>query len=305
MAAVFASKDIILAFFGLFLSIVFSQGLFPRIVAFAHEFSYSVIPFGFNFSLGSGEKMTKDKAAKLNGFQVERARKLSTLQKSILCNASVAMTILVVAITALSFKLVGIPIRNIEIAWGLLLTLGFVYFSYGIWSFAKDREYWNAMPAMSSSKFNILLSLEAVLLVIYSTLRAREIYNIWLFLLLGLLVIFFALRLHRIPHINTTHRPAVDFQEREDFYLKDIGRETLIVALIFICAALLNHFCFDFVVDSAVGRYVEAHPVRSFTTLICVPFVIFAVRFFRVVGRQAIWRFVFYVGRAELPDVAG
>lgn len=301
MAAIFGSKDIILAFFGLFLSIVFSQGLFPRIVAFVYEFARSVIPFGYKFQLAEGEKLTKEKAASLHSFQVDRSVKLGHLQKSINCNTSVAMTVMVVAVTAISFKLVGLPISNIGIAWGLLLTICFVYLPYLIWSKIRDRDFWSELPAMSSSKFNLLLSIEAALLILYSALIARGALNQWLFIAIGLVIIYFSVRLHRIPHINVTHRRAKDFQENEEFYLTDIVKETTVVCSVFLVLAALNIWLFPHIKVSSIGLYIDQHPVRTFTVLFCFPFVVFLVRFLKVIGSKALFRFVFYVHRDDLP----
>lgn len=304
MSAIFGSKDIILAFFGSFLSLVFSQGLFPRIITFVYEFARSVIPFGYKSPFGESSRLTKELTAQLHEFEIERAQKLNNLQKAINCNTSVAMTVLFVAITAISFKLVGLPIKNVDIAWGLILTVAFVYISYFVWSYSKNRLFWDEMPAMASSKFNILLSIEAVILVLYSVMVARGIFSYPFFVIGGLLIIYFGVRLHRIPHINVTHRRAKDFHEKEDFYLTDIIKETHIVSAVFLALCALHFWGFPAIKTSAVGLYVGIHPVRSFATIFSIPFIVFAIRFFKVVGIRPISRFIFYVHRPELPKAS-
>lgn len=301
MSGVVDSKDIILAFFGLFLSIVFSKGLFDRIVLFTYELAHSIIPFGYDFKIEDNEPFTVEKTDALHAFNLKRSRSLENIKKSIICNSSVAMTILVVAVTTASFKAIGANIQNIDVIWGLVVTILFVYPSYFFWAAFCDRDFWRNLPVMSGSKFNILLSIEALILVFYATLNVRGAFEYWIFYVGSILIILVSLRISRIPHINITHKRAQEFRDSEEYYLKDIGKETAIVMLVFLAISLVHFFVYSAIAQSYIGQLVERHPVRSFLLVFALPFLVFSVRFFFEVGAAAIRRFLFYTPKKPMP----
>jgi len=297
MDAIFGSKDVIFAFFGVFLSVVFSQGLFRKTVSFVNELSFSVIPFGYRFDDDKNTKFSKVQTAKLNRFQVERAKKMQRLDKSIACNASVAMTLLIVASSVTSFKFIGANIDNVDVTWGMLLASLFVYLTYFIWSRVRDDGFWESMPAMTASRYNILLTIAGTALVLYLVLLARDAFNVWIFYLLMIPFIYFSIRLNRVPHINLTHRRALDFEEDVNFYLHDIGRETVMVLAVFLVLTITHFMAFDWIRTTAFSEYLNVHPVRSFLFLFSIPFVVFIGQFIHVVGYEALVRLLFHVGR--------
>lgn len=301
MTTAVLSKDIIFAFFGLFLSVLFTQGLFQRILTFVYELSYSIIPFGFELkNTSESKKYTKSDILALNKFEVDRTKSLEKITKSITCNAAIAMTIIVIAITSAAFKITGLPISNFDIVWGSFLTLLFVYIGYYTWSFFSKTSYWSKLPPMSASKYNILITIFIVCFSFYIVLQIRGIFNYWGFYIFSFMFIYIATRLHRVPHINSTHRRAIDFQETEAHYLEDIGREYFLICALFVIVSFVHFHHYLSVKASVLGVAIEAHPIRSLLAILSIPFVIFMINFIKCVGWRAISNFIFFTGKKNI-----
>lgn len=292
------SKDIILAFFGLFLSIFFTQGLFQKILSFVVELSHSVIPFGYAINFpGEGEKYTKELNAAVNKFEVDRAENLKKISKSISCNTAISMTLIVAATSSASFKMTGVRIANFDIIWGMFLTLTFVYLGYWGWIAARKNKYWSDLPPMSSSKYNILITTALTIFAFYITLVVRGAFNYYVFFIFCFLFTYIATRVHRIPHINITHRRAKDFQENQSYYLEDIGKEFALFLTLIIIHSIIHFTLYEIVKASSFGAYVEMHPIRFSLAFFSFPFCVFLLTFIRCVGWNAISNFIFYARR--------
>jgi hypothetical protein len=299
-AAVF-SKDIIFAFFGLFLSVLFTQGLFQRILSFVYELSYSIIPFGFEpNNTSESKKYTKADILALNNFEVSRTKSLEKIIKSITCNAAIAMTVIVIAITSAAFKITGLPINNFDIVWGGFLTLSFVYLGYYTWNYFCKTNYWSKLPPMSASKYNILITIFIACFCFYIVLQIRGAFNYWIFYIFSFVFIYLTTRLHRVPHINSTHRRAIDFQETEAHYLEDIGREYFLICVLFTIVSFVHFNYYLLIKNSSLGQAIEAHPIRNLLAILCIPFIIFLINFIRFVGWQAILNFIFFTGKKNI-----
>lgn len=294
------SKDIILAFFGLFLSVVFTQGLFGRILNFIDEFSYSIIPFQYDTDIGAKGEWTKEDIVEINNFEKKRSRLLQRIHKSAFCNSVVAMAMIVAVVTAASFNSVGLPVEPFDTLWYTFLAILFVYSFYIIWSFFLDKKYWAKLPPMAVSRYEMILTIIGFISIFYSVMLYRNQFNGLIFYTFSLIVIFIVTRCYRIPHINFTFRRASDFKERESYYLRDIGKEFFIVTLIFLAISIVHLILFEVVRISYLGEYVNMHPVRVFLILLLIPLCVFLRVFFICVGWRSLVSFLFYFDRSGL-----
>lgn len=300
-APVLVPKDLVLAFFGIALSVIFSKEVFVGIVSFVIRFSSGVLPFKFPPVDNLANEETPEKIDRRHEIETYIQEQTGRIEKSISCNSAVGMTMLVIALTGFSFRSVGYTIRHFDVFLTMAICLLFLYFSYAGWVAVRERGYWNDLPLMARSRFNVLLSVEVILVAFYYSLVAREAFNPYLFLICGVTTIYISLRVFRIPQMIGTYRRANILSEREGFYLRGIGSETSIVSVVFALLLVFYLTCYGSLSTSMFAGYVDRHPFRSFSLCIAIPFLIFFWRFVAIVGPSALMKFVFFnAGLIEL-----
>jgi hypothetical protein len=291
----FLSKDIILVILGLSLSLAFTKSLFEKIVYFVIEFSYGVFAFGFSFvPLGSG-KISKEQIGTINQVIAERSAALLRINKSIVCNSAISMSLLLFLICCLSFKSIGYAISAFDIFWVMMLECAFVYISYFVWQYFKDNSHWENRHMMSVSKYNILISISTIIFLNYQLCFGyAEGYN-KTFVITSVALIFFLTRVYRIPHLHASDGRDEGVGRNEDFYLADIGKEIFIFSGVFLSLYFIHHFGKEHVQSSAFGLYVSSHPIRSSISVFAIPLVAFGITFLKHVPVGSIFGYLLYI----------
>ena len=296
----FLSKDIILVILGLSLSLAFTKSLFERIVFFVVEFSYGVFAFGFSYVPSGSGKISKEQVAGVNKIIADRATALQRINKSIICNSAISMSLLLFLICCLSFKSIGYEIRAFDVFWIMLLQSGFVYLSYFGWLLLKNNSHWDGRPMMSVSKYNILISIGTVIFLNYQICFGYASGYWKTFVFTSIMVIFVLTRVHRIPHLHASDGRDEGIARSEDFYLADIGKEMAVFSLVF-CALFLAHIFGKSIIEaSAFGQYVSSHPIRTSLSVFIIPLAVFLFTFLQHVPFRSIVGYLLYIRKPSV-----
>lgn len=295
------SKDIVLAIFGLAISLTFTRSLFDRIVQFIVELSTGIFQFGFNPLPDGNERITKADIAAKNSFERAHAARIQRIYKSIMCNSAISMAMLFFIVFVFTLKSVGLHFPIEDIIWNLIIFSIFVYASYFLWSLLRTDKLWDKDTAMSISRYDLMISLSIVLSSLHYFLADGTFNGSFSYLICSIIFIYCMTRFNRIPHFHSLDGRDVGISADEEYYLRDIGREKLSILAVFLFLFYTNHF-FGVIIKGYIKLLdlnFNNSSMYAIFGLLSLPYIIFFISFIRNVNIMSV---VHYLTHFKKPD---